>query len=307
MTSQIEEAQSKLQDQLIAAGLLIATGEPGLYGRGEVFEDVIERFADLVRRTGSGDRPARWRFPPIISVRDLVKSNYLRSMPQLIGAIHSFGGGVPQHVELLSALEKGEDWGRFLGMTNVVLTPAACYPCYPRAAAAGPLPPGGRLIDIVNYCFRHEPSVDPARMQAFRMYEFVRMGAPADVRAWIQGWQERGSALLRELGLAGEVVPANDPFFGRSGRMLAANQREQQLKFEFAVPIATPLAPTAVASFNYHQDHFGGIFTLRTHDGEPAHTACVGFGLERVALALFKTHGFDPAAWPASVRRQLEL
>ena len=27
-----------------------------------------------------------------------------------------------------------------------------------------------------------------------------------------------------------------------------------------------------------------------------AHTACVGFGLERLALALYRRHGFDRAA-----------
>jgi hypothetical protein len=33
----------------------------------------------------------------------------------------------------------------------------------------------------------------------------------------------------------------------------------------------------------------------------------VGFGLERVALALFKTHGLDPRSWPADVRNVLAL
>ena len=37
-------------------------------------------------------------------------------------------------------------------------------------------------------------------------------------------------------------------------------------------------------------------------DGEVAHSACVGFGMERIALALFRTHGLDPATWPVSVR-----
>jgi hypothetical protein len=31
----------------------------------------------------------------------------------------------------------------------------------------------------------------------------------------------------------------------------------------------------------------------------------VGFGLERVALALFRHHGFDVEAWPQGVRRVL--
>ena len=43
----------------------------------------------------------------------------------------------------------------------------------------------------------------------------------------------------------------------------------------------------------------------QTADGEVAHTACVGFGMERVALALFKHHGLDVKAWPAPVRKAL--
>ena len=39
-----------------------------------------------------------------------------------------------------------------------------------------------------------------------------------------------------------------------------------------------------------------------TADGRFAHSACIGFGLERIALALFAAHGFDPASWPAAVR-----
>jgi hypothetical protein len=33
----------------------------------------------------------------------------------------------------------------------------------------------------------------------------------------------------------------------------------------------------------------------------------VGFGLERVALALFKAHGLDLAEWPKTVRDVLAL
>ena len=85
--------------------------------------------------------------------------------------------------------------------------------------------------------------------------------------------------------------------------MLAASQREQELKFEVTVPIAGP-EPTAVASFNYHQDHFAA-YGIELDDGSGAHTACLGFGLERIALALFKTHGLEVGSWPADVREEL--
>jgi seryl-tRNA synthetase len=73
------------------------------------------------------------------------------------------------------------------------------------------------------------------------------------------------------------------------------------------VPICSTEKPTAIGSCNYHLDHFGIAFDIRTADGSIAHSACVGFGLERVALALFKTHGLQLAKWPGEVRDVLGL
>ena len=72
-------------------------------------------------------------------------------------------------------------------------------------------------------------------------------------------------------------------------------------------PLAAPVSGnfSAISSANYHEDHFGLPFDLRTPDGEIAHSACFGFGLERITLALFATHGMDVANWPAGVRSAL--
>ena len=98
---------------------------------------------------------------------------------------------------------------------------------------------------------------------------------------------------------------ASDPFFGRVGKMMAANQMDQRLKFEILVPVISSEKPTAICSFNWHQDHFSSKFAIRQADESTAHTACLGFGLERVTLALIKAHGFEPQAWPEAVRQQL--
>jgi seryl-tRNA synthetase len=71
------------------------------------------------------------------------------------------------------------------------------------------------------------------------------------------------------------------------------------------IPITSAANPTACMSFNYHQDAFGTKWGLNLEDGSVAHTACVGFGLERIALALFHHHGLDVKQWPASVRKAL--
>ena len=57
-------------------------------------------------------------------------------------------------------------------------------------------------------------------------------------------------------------------------------------------------------SFNYHLKHFGEAWDIELSDGTEAYSGCVGFGLERLALALFKHHGLDSVAWPTKVRKR---
>src|SRR5205823_4013610 len=126
----------------------------------------------------------------------------------------------------------------------------------------GEIPEAGRRFDVLSYCFRHEPSDDPARMQMFRQREHVRIGRPDHVREFRDLWQKRGEEMLKRVGLECWTDVANDPFFGRAGKMLAQNQRDQTLKFELLVPITSREKPTACVSFNYHQDHFGHLFGI---------------------------------------------
>lgn len=292
-------------DQLTACGLLLPTGVDGVYGRSEVFERVLDGICDLVGRAGADAGPEVLRFPPGMRLGDLTQSGYLKSFPHFAGTVHCFCGNERDHAKLLRCVEAGEDWTEGQKATEVVLTPAACYPVYPIMARRGNLPPEGRLIDVTSYCFRHEPSLDPARMQMFRIREYVRMGTPEQVSSFREAWLDHGQKVIASLGLPHKLDLANDPFFGRAGRVLADSQRGQQLKFELLIPINSEEKPTACVSFNYHMDHFGQVWNLRTDRDAVAHTGCVGFGLERIALAMFRHHGFDPDKWPAGVRAAL--
>jgi seryl-tRNA synthetase len=297
--------QTALLRALVERGLLIETGVAGVYGRDGRFEDVRELVAALVTRAGASEQPEQLRFPPVMPRHDLETVGYLKSFPHLAGAIFAFTGSEREAAEQYERASRHEDWSEFQGMTDLVLTPAACYPVYPAIAARGPLPAGGVTVDAGgSYVFRHEPSDDPARLQMFHQREIVRIGEPETVQAWREVWRNRALELLGTLGLHAQLEIATDPFFGRSGRMLAASQREQQLKFEVVTQIAGP-EPTAVASFNYHQDHFASAYGIELADGAQAHTACLGFGLERIAIALFRQHGLDTDAWPSEVRDRL--
>jgi seryl-tRNA synthetase len=300
------DMQISFLDRLFDAGLLIDTGVDGLYGRSGQFEDVIAAFERLIDRIGGPDQAEAMRFPPGMNRAFFEKSGYMKSFPQLAGTVHSFCGNELDHMSLLKCMEVGEeDWTKGQEATDIVLTPAACYPLYPTVARRGNLPAGGALFDLQSYCFRHEPSKDPARQQLFRMREYVCMGTEAHVTDFRQTWMDRGVEMMKSVGLDVTIDIANDPFFGRAGKMLVNNQRDQNLKFELLIPITSTAKPTACMSFNYHQDSFGQKWGLNLEDGAVAHTACVGFGLERIALALFHTHGLDVKDWPESVRAVL--
>lgn len=297
-----------LLQELLARGVLVATGVDGLYGRSGDFERVVEGIERFVTRLGhASERPEVLRFPPGMSRVHFEASGYLKSFPQLAGTVHCFCGDEAAHGRLLSDLENGRDWTGGQKASEIVITPAACYPLYPIVGKRGQLTEAGGLFDLSSYCFRHEPSLDPARMQLFRMREYVRVGSAEQVMAFRQMWIERGKAFVDALELPHVVDLANDPFFGRGGKMSANSQREQGLKFELLIPVTSAEKPTACLSFNYHQDHFGKLWDIRRHDGESAHTACVGFGLERITLALMRHHGFDLADWPAGARTALGL
>jgi len=284
---------------------LIPSGVPGVYGRGGSFEGVIERFEAYVTRVGADQAADVVRFPPLLARHTYERIDHIETMPQLLGSVHSFFGKEPEHAEMVRQMRAGGDWAVALAPTDVVLVPAACYPLYP--TLTGTLPSGGRTVDLVTFVFRHEPSDDPARMQSFRQREYVRVGTPDQAVSHRDEWIRRGLTIHQSLGLPVRKELANDPFFGRGGRVMRATQREQNLKYELVVPITSDEKPTAITSSNYHLDHFGLAFDIRTSDGAVAHSACVGFGLERVALALFRTHGMDPDQWPSEVRSVLQL
>lgn len=293
-------------DALVEAGHLIPSGVLGVYGRSGTFEHIVDQFEHYVTRMGADKKPEVMRFPPIFNRAHYTKIDHIHNFPDLLGSVHSFTGGTKEHAEMIRKFENGEDWTRDLSPAETMLIPAACYPLYPTAANTT-LPVGGRTVDLKAFVFRHEPSIDPARMQIFRQREYVRLGTPDEALGHRNYWLQRGKEILESVGLAVTAVLADDPFFGRGAKIMKATQREQDLKYELVVPICSHEKPTAVTSCNYHLDIYGNKFSIKTADGQPAHTSCIGFGLERITLALFKTHGLDPKQWPKPVRDILAL
>jgi seryl-tRNA synthetase len=240
-----------------------------------------------------------------MSRHDLEKSGYLKSFPNLLGCVCALRGSEGEIRAAADRFEAGGKWIASLAPADLVLSPAACYPVYPLVARRGPVPESGLLFDVACDCFRNEPSRHLDRLRSFRMREYVCVGSPQQVASFRERWIGCAQALADELGLPAKIAPASDPFFGRAGRVMAVSQLQQSLKFELLVAIRSDEDPTACMSFNCHLDHFGSIWSLRDEVGEIAHTGCVAFGVDRLAIALFGQHGLDVQSWPATVRRAL--
>jgi seryl-tRNA synthetase len=133
------------------------------------------------------------------------------------------------------------------------------------------------------------------------MREVVFVGDPDWIAVSRTEALGEGQRILEDLDLDYEIATASDPFFIDSYASQTAYQRGFDLKYELLCPLKYRGKQLAVGSVNYHQDFFGRTFDI-DYDGRPCHTACIGFGLERLALAVIARHGTDPSGWPPMLR-----
>lgn len=297
------EVDASMRQALLDAGLLVELGAEGLYARSAGFEAVVSGVSANVREGFGDPAPIQLALPWVVPAGLLVESDYLRAFPDLSGRVFGFAGDDRAHARLLAALESGNDYADELTPTDVALCSAGCHPLYP--VYAGWRLPAPLRLDAVGHCFRNEPSRQPGRMRAFRQHEQVCVAVPEIVEEHRLRWLNAAEEFFAELDLPVRREAANDPFFGRVGKLLARGQRDGDLKHELVADIGG--RDVAIASGNNHQDHFTAPFDIAGSNGESLHSSCIGFGLERVALALLSRHGLDLAAWPAPVRSKLSL
>jgi seryl-tRNA synthetase len=281
-------------------------GVDGVYARTALYTELVDHLEAYITRLRD-PRVEVMRFPPVMSRQQLERSGYLKSFPHLLGCVCALHGSEASIRSAVERHEAGGDWTTSLSSSDLVLSPAACYPVYPIVAARGRLPAGGLQFDIEADVFRHEPSHSLDRLQSFRMREFVRIGSPQEILEFRESWMAKAPLLAADLGLPFSIDVANDPFFGRVGQVMAVSQRQQALKFELLIPYYPGASPTACMSFNYHREHFGHVWGIHDHAGELAHTSCVAFGIDRLTVALFAIHGLNLQEWPARPKAALAL
>ncbi|MGH7279980.1 MAG: hypothetical protein ACRELY_00525 [Polyangiaceae bacterium] len=252
----------------------------------------------------------RRQFPTLIGADVLTRCRYIQTFPHSLTLVTHLR-------EDLSCIQKFSRESRWdgqelafdhdaLASVECLLSSSVCFHHY--AWIAGSKLTDGQCVTAVGKCFRFESGnlSGLERLWDFTMHEIIFVGSGEFVTGERQRGIDEVTALLDRWGLAYRICTATDPFFIDGYSTQTAFQSAFELKYEIRadLPYKGPDASLAVGSLNYHQDFFGRSFDIDCASA-PAHTGCIAFGLERLALAFVAQYGTDKSRWPTDVARNV--
>jgi hypothetical protein len=234
------------------------------------------------------------RFPATIAAADLAPVAWLRSFPHLATFVT---GGRRSRLALEAlagscAAGKGASIpAEVLEPVTHLLAPATCYHFYPRLAGRHLKAP--LMLTAMGQCHRREERYEPLKRQwCFSMREIVCIGDRRSVERFTARSRRLLDAFIHGLGIDATWRTATDPFFDPANDPKALAQRVEPAKQELR--LADGLA---IASSNTHRTFFADCYDIRVRE-EPAHSACIAFGIERWLFALVQRFGTDARDWP---------
>jgi len=187
------------------------------------------------------------------------------------------------------------------------LEPAVCDCCYYGLENQSGLK--NSFYTCYNKVFRNERSGSNQldRLTNFSVRDIMFVGTEQFVLESRQILIDKLSKFLGNLQIEVKIETANDPFFANESSMKSAFQNSHKLKYELLAAIPHLEKNISIGSINFHMDFFGSAFDISTENRVPAHSGCIGVGMERTVYALFCQHGPDLHDWPENVIQFLRL
>lgn len=293
------------REELTAAGHIFDAG-PGQVALGPLPLHLLDRLDSLltdiaVRQLGGYE----YRYPTLLPTAALRRSGYATSFPQHVMFATHLHADLEVYQEFADAERAGGQSPGILAYCRDAehcLPPTMCYHTF-RQLADRPLA-RDTVVTARGKSFRHEGRYHAGleRLWDFTIREIVFVGSRDFARGMRTRYLSAATSLLDALDLAGTCEVAHDPFFGGPGAAQStSSQRLLALKYEARLHVDGDRT-IAVGSFNRHDQRFGDAFGITGQDGKPVHSACVGFGLERLCYAVLCQHGIDPGGWPDLLR-----
>jgi seryl-tRNA synthetase len=263
---------------------------------------------ELAREMGAVEQ----EYPSFVPVELLRRINYFKEFPHhimIVAPLRATADALGDFAARHDANKRKFDTLDVVGAlapVALVAAPSVCYTCY--YVLRSRQLDGNRLVTAKNRCSRNEPKgFSPlSRLNNFTMREVIALGDRDFVLSQRQRFLDMITGMMQRLGLAGRIESANDPFFTNDASYKAVFQHSLKLKHEWLAALPFRGDYSAVCSVNLHNDSFGKAFNVTGVDGEPMHSACIGFGLERWAFAILAQFGCDRAMWPSPLRELID-
>lgn len=274
---------------------------PGLRVRGAEISRLIRVldhcFLGLAQRFGA----VEYTVPHLVSWDTAYRAGYPRNFPQHVTTCGVVGPDLSA-LDGFADTSHAADAFEHVTPAPAILAPTVCMNIF--AAFADQSLEEQRTVTARGMCTRYEAGSprSSTRLWSFDMREIVFVGTSAATREFRAAILESVIGLARDIGLPATVSTAGDPFFTSAKEQLLEYQSGFELKHELRGRLADGSGSTAVTSVNLHHQQFGTRFAITLPDGAPAHSACVGFGLDRWAEWLSGYLPDDPAEWPEPLR-----
>lgn len=285
-------AADTVWERLLAEGLVWPSAPGRVAYLGHVLE-LIDALDRLVLDLAAELAPVEVRLPAMVPIELLDRLGSFDHHPHSLW----FTAPLARDLDTLDAHARSDDrgdpeqLGARLGPPACALKVSACSLLYPMLEGARVDAP--RVYSVLGTCSRCEgPAVATLeRLSEFSMRELVYVG-PAHALENFEAWSRQVfEAVLDGLDLGGRIATASDSFFVAQYSRYRVAQLLGGDKQELQVTVAEDRPPLAVGSYNRHRSYFTDRFAIS--GATPVVTACLGFGLERLALAALCHSGLD--------------
>jgi seryl-tRNA synthetase len=269
----------------------------------DLYHGLDAAFSDLAAGLGAH----QVYLPSLVGTDTLLRAGYLRGnahMANYVYHIHEDKPAISRFSRQLASGLGGIDLSELPTTAlspEAILSPAACQPIYHMLSGRDV----GDSFVASGYvrCYRYESGATRGlrRSREFGVREIVYVGSEPDAKAFRADLLNVCSQMLDRFELQGMLETASDPFFTDTSAQYRTFQLSLELKHELQLAVGEN-ETVAAASVNYHGDHFGRSWNIKSNGGETAHSCCMGFGIDRWCLAIFGQFGFDVQDWPRGLR-----
>ncbi len=279
-------------EEMIRAGMVKDFGD-GHVAYSGLFLDLVQRldsaFQDVAAEIGA--EPVH--MPNFISLDYMKRMGVFDKYPHHLYFLSPLVPDI-EKIEKFQSEEESSDPRivEYLKDPRYCLKTSACallYPLLENTAFSRPA-----HYTMLGCCTRHETKMATSleRLTEFTMREIVFVGDEAGADEFQRFCVTLLQDLIESFDLTARIASASDSFFVSNYGKYRLMQLLGKEKFEAQLVIPDTGADIAVGSFNHHRRFFGQRFGF-SYCGEPAASACIGFGLERLAYGIVCQCGME--------------